>query len=78
MAAYQHPNGAGINWGKVARSGISFAAVKATEGTYYRNPYALSDIKAARAAGLSVGAYVFAIPNGNGGRQGAGHRPTSC
>lgn len=68
MAAYQHPNGAGINWGKVARSGISFAAVKATEGTYYRNPYALSDIKAARAAGLSVGAYAFAIPNGNGGR----------
>ena len=69
MAAYQHPNGAGINWGKVARSGISFAAVKATEGTYYRNPYALSDIKAARAAGLSVGASsVFAIPNGNGGR----------
>lgn len=71
VAAYQHPNGAGINWGKVARSGISFAAVKATEGTYYRNPYAISDIKAARAAGLSVGAYVFAIPDGNGGHRGA-------
>jgi GH25 family lysozyme M1 (1,4-beta-N-acetylmuramidase) len=71
VAAYQHPNGAAINWRKVARSGISFAAIKATEGTYYRNPYALSDIKAARAAGLSVGAYVFAIPNGNGGRRGA-------
>lgn len=71
VAAYQHPNGAAINWGRVARSGISFAAVKATEGTYYRNPYALSDIKAARKAGLSVGAYVFAIPNGNGGHRGA-------
>jgi lysozyme len=71
VAAYQHPNGAAIHWGKVARSGISVAAIKATEGTYYRNPYALSDIKAARAAGLSVGAYVFAIPNGNGGRRGA-------
>jgi GH25 family lysozyme M1 (1,4-beta-N-acetylmuramidase) len=71
VAAYQHPNRAGINWAKVAKSGISFAAVKATEGTYYRNPYALNDIKAARAAGLSVGAYVFAIPNGNGGRRGA-------
>ena len=68
VAAYQHPNGAGINWQKVARSGISFAAVKATEGTYYRNPYALSDLTAARAAGLSVGAYAFAIPDGNGGR----------
>lgn len=71
VAAYQHPNGSAINWRQVARSGISFAAVKATEGTYYRNPYALSDIRAARAAGLSVGAYVFAIPNGNGGRRGA-------
>ena len=68
VAAYQHPNGAGINWAKVARSGISFAAVKATEGTYYRNPYALSDLAAAQGAGLSVGAYAFAIPNGNGGR----------
>ena len=29
------------------RSGIGFAAVKATEGTYYRNPYALSDLAAA-------------------------------
>jgi GH25 family lysozyme M1 (1,4-beta-N-acetylmuramidase) len=68
VAAYQHPNGAAINWRKVAQSGVSFAAVKATEGTYYRNPYALSDLAAARAAGLSVGAYAFAIPNGNGGR----------
>jgi GH25 family lysozyme M1 (1,4-beta-N-acetylmuramidase) len=71
VAAYQHPSGAAINWRTVARSGIRFAVVKATEGTYYRNPYARSDIKAARAAGLSVGAYVFAIPNGNGGRRGA-------
>lgn len=71
VAAYQHPNGGAINWRTVSRSGISFAVVKATEGTYYRNPYALSDIKAARAAGLSVGAYVFAIPNGNGGHRGA-------
>ena len=68
VAAYQHPNQVGINWRRVARSGISLAAVKATEGTYYRNPYALSDLAAARAAGLSVGAYAFAIPNGNGGR----------
>jgi GH25 family lysozyme M1 (1,4-beta-N-acetylmuramidase) len=68
VAAYQHPNGAAINWRRVARSGISFAAVKTTEGTYYRNPYARSDLAAARAAGLSVGAYAFAIPDGNGGR----------
>jgi GH25 family lysozyme M1 (1,4-beta-N-acetylmuramidase) len=40
--------------------------VKATEGAYYRNPHALADLAQARAAGLSVVAYAFAIPNGNG------------
>ncbi len=66
VAGYQHPGGASINWRKVAKSGIKFAAVKATEGAYYRNPYALSDLAEAKAAGLSVMAYAFAIPNGNG------------
>lgn len=67
VAAYQHPSGASINWRKVAKAGIRFTAVKATEGTYYRNPFALTDLAEAKAAGLSVMAYVFAIPNGNGG-----------
>jgi GH25 family lysozyme M1 (1,4-beta-N-acetylmuramidase) len=56
----------GINWKKVAAAGIQFAAIKATEGDYYRNPYALRDLAAAKAAGLSVLAYAFAIPNGAG------------
>lgn len=67
VAAYQHPGGQSINWHRVAKSGIQFAAVKATEGTYYKNPFALADLAQARAAGISVMAYVFAIPNGNGG-----------
>ena len=67
VAAYQHPHGAGIDWQSVAHTGIQFAAVKATEGTYYKNPYALGDLARARAAGLSVMAYAFAVPNGNGG-----------
>lgn len=67
VASYQHPNGQAINWQSVAKSGVQFAAVKATEGTYYRNPFALTDLAQAKAAGLSVMAYVFAIPNGNGG-----------
>ena len=67
VAAYQHPGGQSINWHRVAKSGIQFAAVKATEGTYYRNPFALADLAQARAAGISVMAYVFAVPNGNGG-----------
>jgi GH25 family lysozyme M1 (1,4-beta-N-acetylmuramidase) len=65
VASFQHPNGAAINWAKVAAAGIQFAAVKATEGAYYKNPYALTDLANARAAGLSVMAYAFAIPNGN-------------
>ncbi len=66
VASFQHPGGAAINWSQVAASGIGFAAVKATEGDYYQNPYALKDLAEAEAAGLSVVAYAFAIPNGNG------------
>jgi GH25 family lysozyme M1 (1,4-beta-N-acetylmuramidase) len=70
VASYQHPNRAAINWPRVHASGIGFAAVKATEGAYYRNPYALTDLAQARAAGLAVAAYAFAIPNGNGASRG--------
>ena len=66
VASFQHPGGAAIDWSQVAASGIGFAAVKATEGAYYKNPYALTDLAGAEAAGLSVVAYAFAIPNGNG------------
>lgn len=67
VASFQHPNGATIDWSLVKNSGgIGFAAVKATEGAYYKNPYALTDLAQAQAAGLSVVAYAFAIPNGNG------------
>src|SRR5215510_5891940 len=67
VASYQHPGGERINWTRAAKAGIQFAAVKATEGTYYKNPFTLKDLAQAKAAGLSVIAYVFAIPNGNGG-----------
>lgn len=55
-----------INWSAVASSGVGFAAVKATEGDYYQNPFALKDLAAAKAAGLAVVGYAFGIPNGNG------------
>jgi GH25 family lysozyme M1 (1,4-beta-N-acetylmuramidase) len=68
VASFQHPtSNPTINWAKVAGAGIQFAAVKATEGNYYKNPWALQDLAGAQAAGLSVIAYAFAIPNGNGG-----------
>ena len=67
VASYQHPSGAAtINWANVASAGINFAAVKVTEGAYYVNPYAKGDLTNAKAAGLAVIAYAFAIPNGDG------------
>jgi GH25 family lysozyme M1 (1,4-beta-N-acetylmuramidase) len=60
----------GIDWSQVAGSGKQFAAIKVTEGDYYENKYALSDLAAAKAAGLAVMAYAFAIPNGGGSSAG--------
>ncbi len=73
VAAFQHPvsaahpRGAAIYWLTVARAGYKFAAVKATEGDYYVNPYAAGDVKSAKAAGLDVAPYHFGIPNASGG-----------
>ncbi len=67
VAAFQHPNGTPINWATVASAGYKFAAIKATEGNYYINPWAATDLAAARKAGLYVTAYHFAIPNASGG-----------
>jgi GH25 family lysozyme M1 (1,4-beta-N-acetylmuramidase) len=73
VASYQHkkttqyPNGTPIGWTQVAAAGYRFAAVKGTEGDYYINPWEATDLAAAKAAGLYVTAYHFAIPNGSGG-----------
>jgi GH25 family lysozyme M1 (1,4-beta-N-acetylmuramidase) len=63
VASHQHQNGP-IDWQQVAAAGIKFAAVKVTEGAYYTNPFAASDLTAANAAGLATVGYAFAIPNG--------------
>jgi GH25 family lysozyme M1 (1,4-beta-N-acetylmuramidase) len=52
-----------IDWPGVAASGVSFAYVKATEGSSYTNPYFAADNQAAKAAGLLTGAYTFARPD---------------
>jgi len=61
VSSYQHA-GRSINWQLVSRSGIRFAAIKVSEGTYYTSPYYAGDARAAAAAGLSVLPYVFANP----------------
>jgi len=63
VASHQHDNGP-IDWQQVAAAGIKFAAVKVTEGAYYTNQFAASDLAGAQAAGLATVGYAFAIPNG--------------
>jgi GH25 family lysozyme M1 (1,4-beta-N-acetylmuramidase) len=73
VSAFQHPHGVRINWSAVAAAGYKFAAVKATEGNYYVNPWTATDLTAAKKAGLYVTAYHFAIPNVSGGAAQAGY-----
>lgn len=49
-----------IDFRKVKAAGYGFAILKATEGTYYKDPSFETNYKAAKAAGLLVGAYHFA------------------
>ena len=62
VASYQHQNGAAISWASVGRAGYKFAAIKTTEGNYYVNPYAISDIVSAKAAGLYATATTSRFP----------------
>ena len=62
VSSYQHPRGIAINWGAVHNQGAKFAFIKVSEGGTYTNPYGVADLRAARAAGLYVGAYHFGRP----------------
>ena len=66
VSAFQNANGP-IDWRELAGHGIKFVAIKASEGTYYTNPYYLPDARAASRAGLAVLAYAFANPGQAGG-----------
>jgi len=67
VASFQHPNGAAITWTSVAKAGYKFAFIKATEGSYYVNPYYAGDASGAKSTGLLTAPYSFAIPNYSGG-----------
>lgn len=49
-----------IDWQKVKKSGVNFAVLKATEGTYYRDNTFETNYRGAMSAGLNVGAYHYA------------------
>jgi lysozyme len=66
ISSYQHGKKP-INWPLLTRAGIRFVSVKVSEGTYYRNPFYRSDVRAAAAAGLAVMPYAFANPARAGG-----------
>src|SRR5262249_22928822 len=67
VARHPPPHRAAINWSMVARKGYKFAFVKVSEGDYYVNPYYGSDLAHAKAAGLYVTGYDFAVPNVSSG-----------
>ncbi len=62
VSSHEHPGSAVIDWPQVAAAGYSFTAIKASEGTYYVNPYFASDAVQAARAGMFVMPYAFANP----------------
>lgn len=64
VSLYQHPGGAGINWAAVKASGQAFVFHRVTGGTSYTDPTFAHDWRAAKAAGLIVGGYHYAVPSG--------------
>jgi GH25 family lysozyme M1 (1,4-beta-N-acetylmuramidase) len=57
-----------VDWVSFRKVKRSFAYVKATEGTSYRNPYFSSQFGGAKTADMYVGAYHFANPGGKSGK----------
>ena len=56
-----------VDWPTAAANGAQFAYVKATEGTYYTNPYFAQQYNGSYDAGIIRGAYHFANPSDSGG-----------
>src|SRR5215510_4385939 len=56
-----------VNWAAQYNAGSRFAFVKATEGTYYRNPYFTQQYEGSYYAGLMHAAYHFARPDRESG-----------
>ncbi len=56
-----------VDWAQVAANGAQFAYAKASEGTYYTNPFFPQQYQGADLQGLIRGAYHFAIPDNSTG-----------
>ncbi|WP_030681303.1 lysozyme [Streptomyces cellulosae] len=56
-----------VAWQTLWNSGVRWAYTKATEGTYYRNPYFAQQYNGSYDVGMIRGAYHFATPDTTGG-----------
>ncbi|GHH90321.1 lysozyme [Streptomyces capillispiralis] len=56
-----------VDWATLWNSGVRWAYAKATEGTYYTNPYRSQQYGGAYDVGMIRGAYHFATPDTAGG-----------
>ncbi|MFE9770940.1 lysozyme [Streptomyces sp. NPDC005931] len=56
-----------VAWTTLWNSGVKWAYVKATEGTYYTNPYFAQQYNGSYNVGMIRGAYHFATPDTAGG-----------
>src|SRR6266540_1609441 len=54
-----------VDWTRVKADGISFAIVKASEGTTFADPKYEAHVTGAKTAGIQTGAYHFARPDTN-------------
>ncbi|GGZ76233.1 lysozyme [Streptomyces echinoruber] len=56
-----------VDWATLWNSGVKWAYTKATEGTYYTNPYFAQQYNGSYAIGMIRGAYHFATPDTTSG-----------
>lgn len=63
VSHYQGP----IDWPSLARAGVTFAYLKATEGVTFVDPTFAANDAGAAAAGIPRGAYHFALPDRSSG-----------
>ena len=54
-----------IDWAQVRNAGYTFAFVKATEGTRFKDSYFIKNMNNGKANGVLMGAYHFARPKTN-------------
>lgn len=61
VSSHQHSRA--LNWAQAKADGVTFAYIKATEGTTYTNPYFAGDWSATGSLGMYHGAYHYAHPS---------------